>query len=76
MWGPDAPPVPPNVALRQFTLAFLGFTAFGIAVQFALIPARPAVPREYPYEGLVTELGGLEENKVRNVPIITDVLTG
>lgn len=65
MWGPDAPVVPPNVALRQFTLAFLGFVGFGFAVQYAFVIDRPSVPREYPYGGLVTELGGLEENKVR-----------
>ncbi|OBZ72491.1 hypothetical protein A0H81_07596 [Grifola frondosa] len=27
--------------------------------------SMPGVPRQYPYSGLVTELGGLEENKAR-----------
>ena len=27
------------------------------------MPERPVVPRQYPYDGLVKELGGLEENK-------------
>ena len=66
MWGPDAPVVPPNEALRHFTYACLGFVGFGLFVRFFLVPERPAVPREYPYDGLVKELGGLEENKVRN----------
>lgn len=66
MWGPDAPVVPKETALRHFTLAFLGIASFGLAVKLALVPERPAVPREYPYSGLIKELGGLEENKVRN----------
>ncbi|GBE87986.1 Ndufb8, NADH dehydrogenase 19kDa subunit [Sparassis latifolia] len=62
MWGPDVSPLPPKTALRQFTIATLGFVTFGVVVNY-LVPARPAVPREYPYSGLVKELGGLEENK-------------
>lgn len=65
MWGPDAPPVPPNTALRWFSVATLGFVTFGLLTKYALIPARPAVAREYPFSGLITELGGLEENQVR-----------
>ncbi|CAL1716685.1 unnamed protein product [Somion occarium] len=65
MWGPDIPLVPPNVALKQSSIAVLGFVIFGLVVKFALIPDRPAVPREYPFSGLVNELGGLEENKAR-----------
>lgn len=64
MWGPDAPVVPPSTALRWFMTAVAGFTTFGVITKFALIPSRPSVPREYPYSGLETELGGLEENKV------------
>ena len=63
MWGPDVSPLPPKTALRHFTIATLGFVTFGVLVNY-LVPARPAVPREYPYSGLVKELGGLEENKV------------
>lgn len=68
MWGPDIPVVPQRTALRQFTLAVLAFVGFGFVVNAALIPKRPAVPREYPFSGLVTELGGLEENKVSFMP--------
>ncbi|KAF8513177.1 Ndufb8, NADH dehydrogenase 19kDa subunit, partial [Hysterangium stoloniferum] len=63
MWTPDAPPaVEPSVALRQFTLATLAFIGFGYVV-YKNVPERPAIPREYPFNGLVKELGGLEENK-------------
>ncbi|KAI6108073.1 Ndufb8, NADH dehydrogenase 19kDa subunit [Pisolithus sp. B1] len=52
MWGPDYS-------------ASSGFVAFGLLCKYALVPERPTVPREYPYSGLVRELGGLEENKAR-----------
>jgi len=64
MWGPDIPHVPPHKALFQFSVAVLSFVGFGVLCKYALVPERPAVPREYPYDGLVKELGGLEENKV------------
>lgn len=64
MWGPDVPPIDPYVALRQFLYAVTGFVAFGFAVKYVLLPEPPAVRREYPFDGLVKELGGLEENKV------------
>ncbi|KZT07786.1 uncharacterized protein LAESUDRAFT_758346 [Laetiporus sulphureus 93-53] len=67
MWGPDIPPVPPLVALRWFTIAALGFVSFGVLTKYVFTLERPAVPREYPYSGLVTELGGLEENKAREL---------
>jgi len=64
MWGPDIHHVDPATALRQFTIAVSGFVAFGLLCNYALVPDRPAIPRQYPYDGLVKELGGLEENKV------------
>jgi NADH dehydrogenase (ubiquinone) 1 beta subcomplex subunit 8 len=64
MWTPDPPPVEPSTALRQFSIAALGIAAFGYVI-YANVPERPSIPREYPYSGLVRELGGLEENKVR-----------
>lgn len=64
MFGPDIPSVPPESALKQVTAVFLGFAAFGwIVYKFA--PESPAVPRGYPFSGLVKELGGMEENKAR-----------
>ena len=63
MWGPDAAPLPPNVALRWFSIAVAGFVSFGFLAKYALVADRPAIPREYPFSGLVTELGGLEENQ-------------
>ncbi|KAH7913581.1 hypothetical protein BJ138DRAFT_1171205 [Hygrophoropsis aurantiaca] len=65
MWGPDVPGIPPQKALFQFTLAVTGFVGFGLLCNYALVPERPAVPREYPFSGLVRELGGLEENRAR-----------
>ena len=67
MWGPDVSHVNPNTALYHFTLAFGGLTAFGFLCNYALVPERPAAPREYPFDGLVKELGELEENKVRRI---------
>lgn len=64
MWSPDVSGVPPQKALFQFTLVALGFVGFAFFTKYALVPDKPAVPREYPFSGLVVELGGLEENKV------------
>ncbi|KAI0635967.1 hypothetical protein C8Q77DRAFT_1216482 [Trametes polyzona] len=64
MWGPDVPVVPPQTALRWFSIAVLGFVSLGVLCNYAH-PEIPAVRREYPYGGLVSELGGLEENKAR-----------
>ncbi|KIK93610.1 hypothetical protein PAXRUDRAFT_504247 [Paxillus rubicundulus Ve08.2h10] len=65
MWGPDISAVPPQTALFQFTLAASAFVGFAFLCKYALLPERPTVPREYPFSGLVRELGGLEENKAR-----------
>lgn len=66
MWGPDAPPLPPTTALRQLLIVVSGFVAVGFAIK-ALTPDPPAVRREYPYGGLIKELGGLEENQVSTI---------
>ena len=73
MWGLDAPVVPPSNALRQFVIAFSSIAAFGVFCKYALIPDRPSVPREYPFSGLVKELGGLEENKVRFLAFVVAI---
>ncbi|KAF8554629.1 hypothetical protein OG21DRAFT_1462274 [Imleria badia] len=67
MWGPDISAVPPRTALFQFTLAASAFVGFGFLCKFVLVPERPTVPREYPFSGLVQELGGLEDNKVCSI---------
>lgn len=64
MWGPDVPSVDPQMALRHFLIAASAFVAFGFSVKYFLTPDAPAVRRQYPYNGLITELGGLDENKV------------
>lgn len=63
MWGPDAPVAPPALALRYFTLAFSSFAGF-LGFLYYVHPEMPAIRRDYPFDGLVKELGGLEENKV------------
>ncbi|KAF6759941.1 hypothetical protein DFP72DRAFT_884723 [Ephemerocybe angulata] len=65
MWGPDVPSVPPEEATRHFLIALAGFVSFGFFVKYVLAPEPPVVRRQYPYDGLVKELGGLEENKAR-----------
>lgn len=65
MWGPDVPVIEPHVALRRLALAMLGFISLGAFVKTAMTPEHPAVRREYPFSGLSRELGGPEENQVR-----------
>ncbi|KAG6821296.1 hypothetical protein H0H93_000157 [Arthromyces matolae] len=65
MWGPDIPPTPPSTAASHFLIAVTAFVSFGFLVRYGLLQDPPAVRREYPYGGLVTELGGLDENKAR-----------
>ncbi|KAF8150788.1 hypothetical protein B0H34DRAFT_801714 [Crassisporium funariophilum] len=72
MWGPDPAPIPVNVALRQFMVATIGFVAFGFLVKEIITQDPPAIRREYPYDGLAKELGGLEENKARAESVDTD----
>jgi NADH dehydrogenase (ubiquinone) 1 beta subcomplex subunit 8 len=60
MWGPDAPVVPPRRALFEFTFAWAIFGGIA-ALCWAFMPERPAIAREYPFNGLENELGG---NKV------------
>jgi NADH dehydrogenase (ubiquinone) 1 beta subcomplex subunit 8 len=65
MWAPDIPTVAPPTALRWFMMAWSGFALFGVLTYYALTPGRPGIQRDYPYGGLVTELGGLKENQAR-----------
>ncbi|KZV73014.1 hypothetical protein PENSPDRAFT_683239 [Peniophora sp. CONT] len=65
MWGPDIPNVDPKTALRHFTIVASGFVTFAFMCKYLLTPEMPAIRREYPFDGLVKELGGLEENKQR-----------
>lgn len=63
MWSPDVSTIPRANAAFQIGVAILGFVAFGFIIH-AVTPDRPAVPRSYPRDGLVEELGGHVENKV------------
>lgn len=73
MWGPDIPVIPPQEALRQFLIVAGCFVAAGLFMRTFLVPDRPAIPREYPFNGLEKELGG---NRVRSlVCIMIHILT-
>ncbi|KAK7463532.1 hypothetical protein VKT23_006880 [Stygiomarasmius scandens] len=67
MWGPDIPPrgVTPSMALRHFALAALAFSGIYFVVKTALTPEPHFTRRDYPYDGLSKELGGLDANKAR-----------
>ena len=69
MWGPDVPVVDPQIAMRHFAIAVASFISFGFFVKYVLTQDPPAVRREYPYNGLIRELGGQEETKVRVPPL-------
>ena len=70
MWGPDVAPIDPYIALRHFLVATACFIAAGYTIKEFLTPGAPATRREYPYDGLVKELGGLEENKVSQLCLL------
>lgn len=65
MWGPDIPPISPYTALGHFAIATTGIITAGLIIKYVILPDAPVVRREYPYGGLVKELGGMDENKVR-----------
>ncbi|KAJ6508030.1 hypothetical protein C8R47DRAFT_1209038 [Mycena vitilis] len=62
MWGPDVPVIPADRALRQFLTAAGCFVAAGLFIHTFLVPERPAIRREYPFNGLQVELGGNRAN--------------
>jgi hypothetical protein len=73
MWSPDVFNITRSSALFQFSLSVLAFLGFA-GVVYITLPDRPAVPRSYPYSGLVKELGGVEENAVsRSFPNYSSV---
>jgi len=66
MWGPDVPRagLTAQSALVQLLGAFAGFATLGFVIKNYGVPERPAAPRDFPYDGLVKELGGVVELKV------------
>jgi len=66
MWGPDVPRagLTAQSALAQLLGAFAGFAVLGLVIKNYGVPERPAAPRDFPYDGLVKELGGVAELKV------------
>ncbi|KAF9506894.1 hypothetical protein BS47DRAFT_1352388, partial [Hydnum rufescens UP504] len=64
VWAPDVYDISGSYALREFSIAVVLFGVFFSGI-YLITPDRPAVPRTYPFSGLVKELGGMEENKAR-----------
>lgn len=66
MWGPDVPRagLTAQSALLQLFGAFAGFATLGFVIKNYGVPEPPAVRREFPYDGLVKELGGVAELRV------------
>jgi NADH dehydrogenase (ubiquinone) 1 beta subcomplex subunit 8 len=51
-------------AVKQLSVAVAVFCVLLGAI-YAVRPEAPMVRRQYPFSGLIRELGGIEENKVR-----------
>ncbi|KAK4704338.1 NADH dehydrogenase (ubiquinone) 1 beta subcomplex subunit 8, partial [Phenoliferia sp. Uapishka_3] len=60
MWAPDVHKIKPFSAFSQLILALSGVATFAGVVYFIQAPP-PALPRAYPYEGLVKELSGTDD---------------
>jgi len=67
VWSHDVYDISGSYALREFSIAVVLFGIFFSGI-YLITPERPALPRTYPFSGLVKELGGLEENKAREEP--------
>lgn len=60
MWAPDVHSIDPFSAFSQLVTAFAAVGVFAVGVWFIRAPA-PALPRAYPYGGLVQELSGTDD---------------
>lgn len=74
VWSHDVYDISGSYALREFSIAVVLFGIFFSGI-YLITPERPAVPRTYPFSGLVKELGGLEENKVRGSHLFISLLS-
>lgn len=68
VWAYDHYPMSTSSAARQLAVAIAAFGLLFVGLA-KIAPERPSIPRQYPRSGLVTELGGMEENKVRYIAI-------
>lgn len=66
MFSPDLPQanIKPRSALLQASLAFAGLGGFMAFLSY-IRPEPPAARRSYPHDGLVKEMGGWHEHKVK-----------
>ncbi|KAL7004251.1 hypothetical protein EMMF5_006196 [Cystobasidiomycetes sp. EMM_F5] len=65
MWGVDEHAKKPSTAFAELALASGLFALFGCLV-YTQVPARPASKREYPYDGLVKEMSGTDDQQYAN----------
>lgn len=64
VWSYDHYAMSGGEAVKQLSVAVAVFGLLLTAI-YAAKPEVPMVRREYPYSGLIRELGSIEENKVR-----------
>ncbi|KAF8312506.1 Ndufb8, NADH dehydrogenase 19kDa subunit [Clavulina sp. PMI_390] len=71
VWSYDHYAMSGGEAVKQLSVAVAVFAVviYGLTT---LTPEMPAIRRQYPYSGLVRELGGIEENKAREESIEGD----
>ncbi|KAI5477110.1 NADH dehydrogenase (ubiquinone) 1 beta subcomplex 8 [Pseudohyphozyma bogoriensis] len=67
MWAPDVHKVKPSSAVFQLALAFGFVGAFATAV-YATFKPSPALPRAYPYDGLIQELSAGTDKSIATRP--------
>lgn len=63
VWAPDVHNISPTSALRQFLIA-AGVAATFAGTVYITLPQRPSQPRQYPRDGLLAELGGVQGTAV------------
>jgi NADH dehydrogenase (ubiquinone) 1 beta subcomplex subunit 8 len=58
-------------AVKQLSVAVAVFCVLLGAI-YAARPEIPAIRRQYPFSGLIRELGDIEENKVRHLSAVSN----
>lgn len=72
VWSPDRYDLVSDwVALRNNLIFAAGIIAFGTFIYNYAAPEKPAIPREYPHNGLLTALGGTEEETYNQARVDT-----
>jgi len=71
VWSYDHYPMSGGEAVKQLSVAVAVFCVLLGAI-YAARPEIPAIRRQYPFSGLIRELGDIEENKAREQSIEGD----